>query len=83
MEAMPLEIKLALAVLFLPLLAFAIQIFFGKKLYDLHPQGGHIVPILGIGAGLGISLYLFFTQVMTGGGMEPRSLHSTHGLPAT
>ncbi|MBM3324049.1 MAG: NADH-quinone oxidoreductase subunit L [Calditrichaeota bacterium] len=60
---MPTEIVLAVIVLLLPLLAFAIQIFVGKRL----PRGGDWVSLSAIFAGLGISIYLFVTRMLAGG----------------
>ncbi|MFH1010163.1 MAG: NADH-quinone oxidoreductase subunit L, partial [bacterium] len=60
---MPTEIVLAVIVLLLPLLAFAIQIFVGKRL----PRGGDWVSLSAIFAGLAISIYLFVTRMLAGG----------------
>jgi NADH-quinone oxidoreductase subunit L len=60
---MPTEILLAVIVLLLPLLAFAIQIFVGKRL----PRGGDWVSLSAIFAGLAISIYLFATRMLASG----------------
>ena len=60
---MPTEILLAVIVLLLPLVAFAIQILVGKRL----PRGGDWVSLSAIFAGLGISTYLFVTRMLLSG----------------
>ncbi len=60
---MPTEILLAIIVLLLPLAAFAVQIFIGKRL----PRGGDWVSLSAIFAGLGISTYLFVTRMLASG----------------
>jgi NADH-quinone oxidoreductase subunit L len=60
---MPIEILLAIVVLLLPLAAFAIQIFVGKRL----PRGGDWVSLSAIFAGLAISIYLFVTRMLVSG----------------
>ncbi|HGY90436.1 MAG TPA: NADH-quinone oxidoreductase subunit L [Planctomycetes bacterium] len=53
-------ILLALLITALPLCAFVIQVFFGRFL----PRQGDWLPTSAVGAGLVMSLYLFFTQVL-------------------
>jgi NADH-quinone oxidoreductase subunit L len=53
-------VELALFILLAPLAAFAIVIFFGKKL----PRGGDWVSLAAIWSGLAASLYLFFTHIL-------------------
>jgi NADH-quinone oxidoreductase subunit L len=60
---MPTEILLAVIVLLLPLVAFAIQVLVGKRL----PRGGDWVSLSAIFAGLGISTYLFVTRMLLSG----------------
>lgn len=52
--------ELAIYILLAPLAAFAIVIFFGKRL----PRGGDWVSLIAIWSGLIFSLYLFFTKVI-------------------
>ncbi len=53
-------LTIALYILLAPLAAFAVVIFFGKKL----PRGGDFVSLFAIWSGLAASLYLFFTQML-------------------
>jgi NADH-quinone oxidoreductase subunit L len=59
----------ALWILFLPLAAFVIQIFFGKKLPPRHRQGDY-VPTLAMFACLCMAAKMFFEHVLFGAGLE-------------
>ena len=64
---MDLPVKLGLLITVLPLAAFVIQIFFGRKL----PRKGDWLPTAAVGAGLAMSLYLVVGLFQSKGGMEP------------
>lgn len=66
---MDLEIKLALAIIALPLLSFGISIFFGRRL----PLKGAFVPIAAMGIDLALALFIL-TRVIGG-------YHETANLP--
>ncbi|MFQ3598365.1 MAG: NADH-quinone oxidoreductase subunit L, partial [Chloroherpetonaceae bacterium] len=56
---MPDLIQYSIYILLLPLLSFAVQIFFGKKL----PRNGDFVATAIIGGALGLSLYVAFSAL--------------------
>jgi NADH-quinone oxidoreductase subunit L len=53
-------IGIALSILLAPLAAFALVIFFGRRL----PRHGDWISLIAIWGGLGLSLYLFFTRIL-------------------
>ena len=59
---------LALIITALPLASFTVQVFFGRFL----PRQGDWLPTAAVAGGLGLSLFLFFTQVLANSsGMTP------------
>ena len=66
---MPLEVKLCLCVLALPMAAFIVQVAVGRWL----PRGGDYVPTGAMAGALAISLYLFAGILGAEGGMDPKT----------